>query len=82
MTFYISCGLHILDQRQTEVIRRKLQMCSIYRIDWRDYMLRMSEYCSAKSTWNYKLRAHFAVGRPGKRWQEQILWSLNGSKQT
>jgi len=70
----------LLYLRRSEEIRSLCDRFELYRIDWTDHMLRMPDNGCAGTVWNYKPRGHRTVGKPRKRWWEQIYWSWNGPK--
>jgi hypothetical protein len=59
-----------LRQKKSEENFKVCTICEtieLYRIGWRDYMLRMPDSCPAKTVWNSTLKGCSAVGRPRKK---------------
>jgi hypothetical protein len=73
--------------KQKDSIRRELQISCIlekiheYRLNWLLHLQRMPQIRIPLKSYHYKPQWRRAIGRPKKRWREQLwLWRRNGSK--
>lgn len=71
-------GYTLLDHRTNESIHRELNISNIletideYRSNWHSHLQRMPTNRIPLQTYNYKPRGTRRIGRPKKRWREQL----------
>jgi hypothetical protein len=80
-------GYTLYDHKTNDSIRRELQTKSIlgkideYRWNWLLRSQRMPQNRIPLKSYHYKPQGRRTIGRPKKRWREQLqLWRRNGSK--
>ena len=85
---YIICFVDTLyDHKTNDCIRHELRITGIldkideYRWNWLSHLQRMPQNRIPLKSYHYRPQGRRAVGRPNKRWREQLeLWRWNGSK--
>ena len=73
-----AAGYTLMDKRRSEDIRQELNIFKLidkiaqYRNNWRDHVDRMTEDRIPKIIMNYKPKGKRNIGRPLKRWSQQL----------
>jgi len=80
-------GYTLYDHKTNDYIRRELRIIGIldkideYRRNWLLHLQRMPQNRIPLKSYHYWLKGRTTIGRPKKRWREQLwLWTRNGSK--
>ena len=80
-------GYTLYDHKTNDYIRRELRITGIldkideYRRNWLSHLQRMPQNRIHLKSYHYRPQGRSTIGRPKKRWREQLLlWRWNGSK--